>query len=100
MSQAPPAQRATVAGRLPGEPEGVRNGLHAGWASLREALHALRPGARWLEEESETGALTCVNSTSSFAVSTQPESAATPRYIHGSCAMPPNGLGFARRRRA
>ena len=54
MSQAPPAQRATVAGRLPGEPEGVRNGLHAGWASLREALHAewtkLRtlPGTPWL----------------------------------------------------
>ena len=54
MSQAPPAQRATVAGRLPGEPEGVRNGLHAGWASLGEALHAewtkLRtlPGTPWL----------------------------------------------------
>src|ERR1700678_607957 len=26
-------------------------------AGLREALHALRPGARWLEEENETGAL-------------------------------------------
>jgi ABC-2 type transport system permease protein len=54
MSQAPPAQRATVAGQLPGEREGVRNGLHAGWASLREALHAewtkLRtlPGTPWL----------------------------------------------------
>ena len=54
MSQAPPAQRATVAGQLPGEPEGGRNGLHAGWASLREALHAewtkLRtlPGTPWL----------------------------------------------------
>ena len=54
MRQAPPAQRATVAGQLPGEPEGVRNGLHAGWASLREALHAewtkLRtlPGTPWL----------------------------------------------------
>ncbi len=54
MSQAPPAQRATVAGQLPGEPEDVRNGLHAGWASLREALHAewtkLRtlPGTPWL----------------------------------------------------
>src|SRR3984957_9066024 len=26
-------------------------------AGLREALHALRPGTRWLEEENETGAL-------------------------------------------
>ena len=54
MSQAPPAQRATVAGPLPGEPEGVRNGPRAGWTSLREALHAewtkLRtlPGTPWL----------------------------------------------------
>jgi ABC-2 type transport system permease protein len=54
MSQAPPAQRATAAGLLPGEPEGARNGLHARWASLREALHAewtkLRtlPGTPWL----------------------------------------------------
>jgi ABC-2 type transport system permease protein len=54
MSQAPPAQRATRPGQLPGEPEGVRNGLHAGWAGLREALHAewtkLRtlPGTPWL----------------------------------------------------
>jgi ABC-2 type transport system permease protein len=54
MSQAPAAQRATVAGQLRGEPEGLRNGLHAGWASLREALHAewtkLRtlPGTPWV----------------------------------------------------
>jgi ABC-2 type transport system permease protein len=43
MSQAPPAQRATVAGRLPGAPEGVRTGLHAEWTKLRTL-----PGTPWL----------------------------------------------------
>jgi ABC-2 type transport system permease protein len=54
MSQAPPAQRATVTDERPDEPGGRLNGLHAGWTSLREALHAewtkLRtlPGTPWL----------------------------------------------------
>lgn len=54
MSQAPPAQRATLPGERPSDPDGLQNALYAGWTSLREALHAewtkLRtlPGTIWL----------------------------------------------------
>ena len=54
MSQAPPAQRASLLGERPADPDGPQNALQAGWTSLREALHAewtkLRtlPGTIWL----------------------------------------------------
>jgi ABC-2 type transport system permease protein len=54
MSQAPPAQRASLPGERPADSGGPQNTLQAGWTSLREALHAewtkLRtlPGTIWL----------------------------------------------------
>jgi ABC-2 type transport system permease protein len=54
MSQAPPAQRASLPGGRPADSGGPPTSLHAGWASLREALHAewtkwrTLPGTIWL----------------------------------------------------
>ena len=54
MSQAPPAQRASLPGERPADSGGPQAALRAGWTSLREALHAewtkLRtlPGTIWL----------------------------------------------------
>ena len=89
MSQAPPAQRASLPAQSPAEPEGPGSRLRAGWTSVHEGLHAewtkLRtlPGTPWLV--AAIIAATVAVSTAAVAAATCPS---------GGCTVDPTKLSL------